>query len=55
MDWHNSHDLAILILSLKAAKITTDDVDKQNGQFWTECKLEKIEVYGTSPKRIAPT
>lgn len=53
-DWQSSHDLAILILPFKAAKITTEDLDKQNGQFWTKCKLEKIEMYGTLPKRIAP-
>lgn len=54
MDWQSSHDLAILTLPFKAAKITTEDLDKQNGQFWTKCKLEEIEMYGTLPKRIAP-
>lgn len=54
MDWQSSHDPTILILSFKAARITTEDWDKQNGQFWTKCKLEKIEMYDTLPKRIAP-
>lgn len=54
MDWQSSHDPAILILSFKAARITTEDWDKQNGQFWTKRKLVKIEMYDTLPKRIAP-
>lgn len=31
MDWQSSHDPTILILYFKAAKITTEDLDKQNG------------------------
>lgn len=29
MDWQSSHDPAILIISFKAAKITTEDLDKE--------------------------
>jgi hypothetical protein len=31
MDWQSPHDPTILILSSKAAQITTEDLDKKNG------------------------
>lgn len=31
MNWQSSHNPTILILCFKAAKLTTEDLDKQNG------------------------